>query len=81
MLFRSLAMEGCELGLEGFLAPSPEQLTAIPVGNYFNLDLARFDRHPAAKAFPEWIPPKRRWGKKKNADSNEDSKLKEVRLY
>lgn len=77
----ALAMEGCELGLEGFLAPSPEQLTAIPVGNYFNLDLARFDRHPAAKAFPEWIPPKRRWGKKKNADSNEDSKLKEVRLY
>lgn len=75
-----LAIESCELGLENFLKPSAEQLAAIPEGSWFNLDLARLDRHPEARAFPEWIPPKRRRKKQQTEESN-DSKLKEVRLY
>jgi len=75
-----LAMEGCELGLENFLKPSAEQLAAFADGSYLNLDLARLDRHPEARAFPEWIPPKRR-RKKQQGEENDESKLKEVRLF
>jgi serine phosphatase RsbU (regulator of sigma subunit) len=76
-----LAIEGCELGLEQFQMLGAEQIAAIPQGVYFNLDLARLDRHPEAKAFPEWIPPKRRSRKKQQSEVNDESKLKEVRLF
>jgi len=67
------------LGLDRFNVPSPELLAQVPEGNYFNLDLARIDRHPAASAFPEWIPPKRR--KRKDTSEVQSVAQKEVRLF
>ncbi len=76
-----LATLGCELGLDSFLKPGPEQLAVLPADKYFNLDLARLDRHPEANAFPEWIPPKRRSKKAAQNEDNDATKLKEVRLF
>ncbi|MDD4309600.1 MAG: SpoIIE family protein phosphatase [Candidatus Cloacimonetes bacterium] len=78
----ALIREESSLGLEQFNPPTPEMLSVIPTEGYFNLDLARIDRDPASKAFPEWIPPKRRKQKKSAVLETEDtSKQSEVRLY
>lgn len=58
--------------IEQFILPSPEMLSALPSEGYFNLDLARINKHPLAQLFPEWIPPKKKKRKKTDPDNQDD---------
>jgi phosphoserine phosphatase RsbU/P len=79
-----ITVESERIECDPFVLPTPEMLAAISSQSYFNLDIARINKLPAADSFPEWIPPKKKQ-KSKNVKVEdiqvEEEKLTEVHLF